>query len=561
MRGSDADGLSDSERLRGPPPSVLSDAARYQWVSQKERKRRKATGELLEPALMCDGDFRAVVEAGPGVADSGLDASIIVMDRTVGGLCGARVKTQRGEQPTWSADSSWYSERPPGFWARKKRGSYIDLPAWMGLRHANDEPAREHLLEVMLTFPLGERSRTRRLRLRSPSGREVASGPATLRDCAEELGVKRVGVHEWQDACPPKGCKPDICAALCALASSGRGGSAVIRAWLRRERKRQEKRECYRQQTLREFVCPDTLTLIVRHGYIATGNIATWVNPPPKHEMVLRTVWRTAKELLKLRQVSTAFRVAVDCDAVWERFYVAVSEGKRYQPPAIRRLLGLPTCVGGAESVERQSCTQGICAQERLGAAGSGSDADTRSEARCLGSQHLPHLVAFRLAVVEHGRAALTADDLCGVTFYSRAKRHKNHTVEQLEAVCPWWRREEPRRHRFGRDGILRSYTYDPVLDSTVFDRQVGPWRFVAAPPGFPQKWSYVCTEGRATAVWEVRRTVSWDIILVTGAGIKCTAQFPDRADDTGGVGPEFEMSEVVEKALHTAARTIGQGK
>jgi hypothetical protein len=263
MRGSDADGLSDSERLRGPPPSVLSDAARYQWVSQKERKRRKATGELLEPALMCDGDFRAVVEAGPGVADSGLDASIIVMDRTVGGLCGARVKTQRGEQPTWSADSSWYSERPPGFWARKKRGSYIDLPAWMGLRHANDEPAREHLLEVMLTFPLGERSRTRRLRLRSPSGREVASGPATLRDCAEELGVKRVGVHEWQDACPPKGCKPDICAALCALASSGRGGSAVIRAWLRRERKRQEKRECYRQQTLREFVCPDTLTLIV----------------------------------------------------------------------------------------------------------------------------------------------------------------------------------------------------------------------------------------------------------------------------------------------------------
>jgi hypothetical protein len=40
MRGSDADGLSDSERLRGPPPSVLSDAARYQWVSQKERKRR-----------------------------------------------------------------------------------------------------------------------------------------------------------------------------------------------------------------------------------------------------------------------------------------------------------------------------------------------------------------------------------------------------------------------------------------------------------------------------------------------------------------------------------------
>jgi hypothetical protein len=55
-------------------------------------------------------------------------------------------------------------------------------------------------------------------------------------------------------------------------------------------------------------------------------------------------------------------------------------------------------------------------------------------------------------------------------------------SVEQLEAVCPWWRHEEPRRHHFGRDGILRSYRYDPALGSTVFDRQVGPWRFVALP-------------------------------------------------------------------------------
>jgi hypothetical protein len=31
-----------------------------------------------------------------------------------------------GGPATWSADSSWYSERPRGFWTRK-RGSYLDL--------------------------------------------------------------------------------------------------------------------------------------------------------------------------------------------------------------------------------------------------------------------------------------------------------------------------------------------------------------------------------------------------------------------------------------------------
>ena len=428
---------------------------------------------------------------------------------------------------TWTADSTWYLQREPGFW-RRKRQAYLDLPPWVGLGRdaspTHEAEAREHLLEVLLTFPVGG-SRTQRLQRRG--------GRPTLRDCAEELGVKKPGEHDWPAACPPKGGKPHICAALCALASSGRDGEVAIAEWLRRERIRQEDRECYRQRALHDFVaCPDTLTLFVLHGY-HPENAAAGVTPA-EQEKALQRLGRTAKEVLKLRQVGSVFRAAVDCDVVWRRFYVAISEGKRFQPPAISRLLGLSTHEADANSGVHIARDAGV---EPLGA-------------MCSAPGHLPHLAAFQLALVEHGRAALTVDDLCSVMFYSRAKRHCMDSVEQLEAVCPWWRHEEPRRHHFGRDGILRSYRYDPALGSTVFDRQVGPWRFVATPPGFPPGRSYVCTQGRATTVWEVRRTPTWDVIMVSGVGIKCTAPLPSRSDDIGSVGEAYAMTVAHEAAL-----------
>jgi len=59
---------------------------------------------------------------------------------------------------TWTADSTWYLQREPGFW-RRKRQAYLDLPPWVGLGRdaspTHEAEAREHLLEVLLTFPVG----------------------------------------------------------------------------------------------------------------------------------------------------------------------------------------------------------------------------------------------------------------------------------------------------------------------------------------------------------------------------------------------------------------------
>jgi hypothetical protein len=401
-----------------------------------------------------------------------------------------------GGPATWSADSSWYSERPRGFWTRK-RGSYLDLPPWAGLDPRNEAAARERLVGVLLSFPLGG-SRTQRYPRRNPPGRELGSGRPTLRDCAEELGVKRVGEHDWGDACPPTGGKPDVCAALCALASSGRDGEVIITEWLYNERKRQEEREQYRQRVLHDFVCVDVLAAVVYHGY----------DPP------LAGSWKQlCRQVLRLRQVSTAFRAAVDCDAVWERYYIEIIKGKNYQPPAIARLLEGPAA----------------------------------------------HFEAFRHVAVEHNRRVLTVDDLCSVRFYSRAKPHPAVAVEQLEVACPWWRRTEsgPRQHRFGRDGVLRSYTFEGA-DGSLIERVVGPWCFVSAPAGFSRNVSYVRTGGRVTVVWEVRRTGTWDILMVSANGIKSTSQLARRGrNDDGSVSSEFAMSRSKEEKLWAIGRAI----
>ena len=401
-----------------------------------------------------------------------------------------------GGPATWSADSSWYSERPRGFWTRK-RGSYLDLPPWALLDRRNDEAARERLVGVLLSFPLGG-SRTQRYPRRNPAGSGLRSGPPTLRDCAEELGVKRVGEHGWPEACPPNGGKPDICAALCALASSGRDGEVIITEWLCNERKRQEEREQYRQRVLHDFVCVDVLAAVVYHGY----------DPP------LAGSWKQlCRQVLRLRQVSTAFRAAVDCDVLWERYYTEIIKGKNYQPPAIARLLEGPAA----------------------------------------------HFEAFRHVAVEHNRRVLTVDDLCSVRFYSRAKPHPAVAVEHLEATCPWWRRAEsgPRQHRFGRDGMLRSYTFEGA-DGSPIERVVGPWSFVSAPAGFSRNVSYVRTDGRAIVVWEVRRTDTWDILLVSSNGIKSIRQLASRGqNDDGSVSSEFAMSRSKEDRLRAVGLAI----
>eukprot|EP01046_Picozoa_sp_COSAG06_P007663 COSAG06_NODE_377_length_16646_cov_21.984589_3_plen_286_part_00 len=272
----------------------------------------------------------------------------------------------------------------------------------------------------------------------------------------------------------------------------------IITEWLYNERKRQEEREQYRQRVLHDFVCVDVLAAVVYHGY----------DPP------LAGSWKQlCRQVLRLRQVSTAFRAAVDCDAVWERYYIEIIKGKNYQPPAIARLLEGPAA----------------------------------------------HFEAFRHVAVEHNRRVLTVDDLCSVRFYSRAKPHPAVAVEQLELACPWWRRTEsgPRQHRFGRDGVLRSYTFEGA-DGSLIERVVGPWCFVSAPAGFSRNVSYVRTGGRVTVVWEVRRTGTWDILMVSANGIKSTSQLARRGrNDDGSVSSEFAMSRSKEEKLWAIGRAI----
>lgn len=455
---------------------------------------------------------------------------------------------------TWAADSSWLADRPRGFWTRRATSVYLDHRPWEGMDRENDEAARERLLEVLLTFRVGG-SRAQRYPRRNPPFRGASSGSPTLRDLAEELGVKKVAQHGWPEAVGGKGAKPDICAKLCALASSGREWEQRLAAWLRRERERQAQQEQRRRRMLAAFVAPPTLAAFVEHGYdpahaasTPSRSDAAASSEAGVHEQLRLRHMATVREMVKLRQVNTAFRAAVDCDAVWEVHYRAFSAGKHFIPPTISRTVGRPDAADGADASRMVGRPYAAGAAD---AAGAVDDAAAAARGR-----RLPHLEAVRLAAAEHARGVVTADDLCEAEFHSRA-RYLPHaaTVTQLASACPWWRNEAPRRHRFGRDNILRSYTVESTgsAGSTVVERRVGPWRIVAAPAGLRPDATYVCTYGRVCIVWQVRRTACWDILLVAAGHIKSTSPLRAKEDDVGAVEARFVLSAEEEAALWAA--------
>jgi hypothetical protein len=65
-------------------------------------------------------------------------------------------------------------------------------------------------------------------------------------------------------------------------------------------------------------------------------------------------------------------------------------------------------------------------------------------------------------------------------------------------------------------------------------------------------------TDGRAIVVWEVRRTDTWDILLVSSNGIKSTRQLASRGqNDDGSVSSEFAMSRSKEDRLWVVGLAI----
>ena len=104
---------------------------------------------------------------------------------------------------------------------------------------------------------------------------------------------------------------------------------------------------------------------------------------------------------------------------------------------------------------------------------------------------------------------------------------------------------------------MLRSYTFEGA-DGSPIERVVGPWSFVSAPAGFSRNVSYVRTDGRAIVVWEVRRTDTWDILLVSSNGIKSIRQLASRGqNDDGSVSSEFAMSRSKEDRLRAVGLAI----
>ena len=107
---------------------------------------------------------------------------------------------------------------------------HYPLPLWEG----DDEEA---LRAALRAVPLGGSEVVRRP-LRNPSARDSRDGPLTLRDFAEEIGVKEDG-EGWPSACPPDGNKDALIGALCGAAAAGEDQRARVRETLARERRRQ----------------------------------------------------------------------------------------------------------------------------------------------------------------------------------------------------------------------------------------------------------------------------------------------------------------------------------
>ena len=242
----------------------------------------------------------------------------------------------------------------------------LELPPWEG----GDEEA---LRAALRTVPRGGSEVVRRP-LRNPSGRDSRDGPLTLRDFAEEIGVKEDG-EGWPSACPPDGNKDALIGALCGAAAAGEDQRARVRETLARERRRQAaEQDADADGLAARFADADGPAKRHMRGLEPA---ASRREPEAEAEAKRLRLWAAAHPLdifaggeedaldallgrgfcveswecvWKLRGVSRACYAAVRSDSTWRRLYEQLCAGKVHTPPAIKALLEL-----GCETREQQT--------------------------------------------------------------------------------------------------------------------------------------------------------------------------------------------------------------
>ena len=94
------------------------------------------------------------------------------------------------------------------------------------------------------------------------------------------------------------------------------------------------------------------------------------------------------------------------------------------------------------------------------------------------------------------------------------------------------------RRHEFG----AQNTPPPPVAEWPVH----GWWSFVAAPPGLPPRCTYIRTKAFSSphcVIFQVRRTPTWDWLLVSPLGFHASSPIPPRTDEAGTTGYEHHVS------------------
>ena len=273
------------------------------------------------------------------------------------------------------------------------------------------------------------------------------------------------------------------------------------------ERRRQQERRL--TSALPKFLAADTLTSFMLHGFEAN-------------------FWRDKERLrdvVRLREVSQVFRVAMDSDPVWQKYYDEVREGRTHSPPAIAAVL----------------------------AAG---------QAPRLGAQPR-HFEAFKLGLFEATRDKPTADDLQELTFHCRAKECGG-SVALREELCPWWRGEPATRNTFAPDGVLR-VTGNPNQHGAAGG--VGRWYIVDNPHGCVGTYVHTVSVHGNHSLYLVRRLESWAWLLIAAVAFKCSTELAGRDEHDARAEEESAASltaaEVLlmrdaEVALEVAATDVG---
>ena len=262
----------------------------------------------------------------------------------------------------------------------------------------------------------------------------------------------------------------------------------------------------------------------------------------------------------KCRSVCRVFRAAVHSDGLWQGYYKAAAAGKAHEPPHITALLK-----------PKRAAERGVAAAGG-GAAEPGGAAEVAAPERLrIG----PFFEAFLLARKEAERTAIAADELAGLTFFTRRRLHSGNTEAALAKLCKWWSGSDAvNMNHFGSDGKCRMHE-PAALENADGSAQgarpvpptaewsvIGSWSFIPAPAGMPDSATYIRTiheQSRWNVVYQVRRQPDWVWQLVSANVVKASSRFPQqRSGQHGAIDEDPELFTLDEHCLMLDAEGNG---